>query len=177
VIGDLMAVLTLMKSLPLSYNRDMQEDKHSLFSSVDTLQACIEVYERMLPRIRINVDTMRRAASVGYLNATDMADYLVGQGIPFRKAHEIVGKSVAFALSKNKELHELTFKELQTFSSGIKEDLFDHLTLEHMIGRRLSAGGTAPKKVRAAIESARKFLACQVPLDNQEAFCREEDND
>ncbi|MGD9189443.1 MAG: argininosuccinate lyase, partial [Desulfobacteraceae bacterium] len=176
VIGDLMAVLTLMKSLPLSYNRDMQEDKQSLFSSVDTLQACIEVYERMLPRIKVNVDTMREAASVGYLNATDMADYLVGQGIPFRKAHEIVGKAVAFALSKNKELHELTLKELQTFSSAIKENLFDHLTLEHMIARRLSAGGTAPKQVRASIESARKFLACQVPFDNQEPFCREEDN-
>jgi argininosuccinate lyase len=177
VIGDLMAVLMLMKSLPLSYNRDMQEDKQSLFSSVDTLQACIEVYERMLPRIKVNVDTMREAASVGYLNATDMADYLVGQGIPFRKAHEIVGKAVAFALSKNKELHELTLKELQTFSSAIKENLFDHLTLEHMIARRLSAGGTAPKQVRASIESARKFLACQVPFDNQEPFCREEDND
>jgi argininosuccinate lyase len=131
----------------------------------------------MLPRIKVNVDTMREAASVGYLNATDMADYLVGQGIPFRKAHEIVGKAVAFALSKNKELHELTLKELQTFSSAIKKDLFDHLTLEHMIARRLSAGGTAPKQVRASIESARKFLACQVPFDNQEAFCREEDND
>jgi argininosuccinate lyase len=106
-----------------------------------------------------------------------MADYLVGQGIPFRKAHEIVGKAVAFGLSKNKELHELTLKELQTFSSAIKEDLFDHLTLEHMIARRLSDGGTAPKHVRATIESARKFLACQVPLDDQETFCREKDND
>ncbi len=177
VIGDLMAVLTLMKSLPLSYNRDMQEDKQSLFNSVDTLRACIEVYERMLPRIKVNVDTMREAASVGYLNATDMADYLVGQGIPFRKAHEMVGKAVAFALSKNKELHELTLKELQTFSTAIKKDVFDHLTLEHMIARRLSAGGTAPKHVRAAIESAQSFLACQVPLDDQETFCHEENKD
>jgi argininosuccinate lyase len=176
VFGDLMAVLTLMKSLPLSYNRDMQEDKQALFSSVDTLQACIEVYERMVPHINVNVDTMRQAASVGYLNATDMADYLVGQGVPFRNAHEIVGKAVAFALSKEKELHDLTLKELHSFSSAIKADLFDHLTLEHMIARRLSAGGTAPKHVRSAIAAARKFLACQVPLDDQEAFCREEED-
>jgi argininosuccinate lyase len=175
VIGDLMALLTLMKSLPLSYNRDMQEDKQSLFSSVDILQACIEIYTRMLPRIQVNENKMRSAASVGYLNATDMADYLVGRGVPFRKAHEIVGKAVSFALSANKELHELSLKELQALSSVIQDDVYEHLTLEHMISRRLSAGGTAPKNVGAAIETAKKFLACQVPFDDQEAFCNDND--
>ena len=175
VIGDLMALLTLMKSLPLSYNRDMQEDKQSLFSSVDILQACIEIYTRMLPRIQVNENKMRSAASVGYLNATDMADYLVGRGVPFRKAHEIVGKAVSFALSANKELHTLSLKELQALSSVIQDDVYEHLTLEHMISRRLSAGGTAPKNVGAAIETAKKFLACQVPLEDQEAFCNDND--
>jgi argininosuccinate lyase len=175
VIGDLVAILTLMKSLPLSYNRDMQEDKQSLFNSVDIVQACIEIYVKMLPRITVHVDVMRRAAAVGYLDATDMADYLVGRGIPFRKAHEIVGKAVAFGLSNNKELHELTLKELQVFSSAVQEDLYEHLTLEHMISRRLSDGGTAPETVRAAVESAKKYLACQVSLADQETICREQD--
>jgi argininosuccinate lyase len=104
-----------------------------------------------------------------------MADYLVGRGIPFRKAHEIVGKAVAFGLSNNKELHELTLKELQVFSSAVQEDLYEHLTLEHMISRRLSDGGTAPETVRAAVESAKKYLACQVSLADQETICREQD--
>jgi argininosuccinate lyase len=158
VFGDLVTLLTLMKSLPLSYNRDMQEDKPSLFNSVDILQTSVDIFVKMLPRISVNVDVMRTAASSGFLNATDMADYLVGTGVPFRKAHEIVGKAVAYALGKGKELHELTLKELQTFSPAIRSEIFDHLTLEHMISRRLSAGGTAQANVRAAIAGAKKDL-------------------
>jgi argininosuccinate lyase len=156
VFGDLMAQLSLMKSLPLSYNRDMQEDKPSLFNTVDILDRSIDIFNRMLPRIKVNDGVMRRAAASGYLNATDMADYLVGRGVPFRKAHEVVGKAVAYALGKSKELHELTLKELQSFSSSIEEEIFEHLTLEHMISRRLSAGGTARKNVQAAIALALK---------------------
>lgn len=158
VFGDLVTLLTLMKSLPLSYNRDMQEDKPSLFEAVDILQSSIDIFTRMLPRIKVNDDVMRRSASSGYLNATDMADYLVGQGMPFRKAHEVVGKAVAYALGKGKELHDLTLKELQFFSKIIKEDVFESLTLEHMISRRLSAGGTSQENVRSAIEHAQKDL-------------------
>ncbi len=158
VFGDLVTLLTLMKSLPLSYNRDMQEDKPALFEAVDILQACIEIVAKMLPKIKINDEIMRRAAYSGYLNATDMADYLVGQGMPFRKAHEVVGKTVAYALGKGKELHDLTFKELHSFSSMVQEDIFEHLTLERMISRRMSAGGTSQENVKAAILSAQKEL-------------------
>ncbi|MEJ2040484.1 MAG: argininosuccinate lyase, partial [Desulfosarcinaceae bacterium] len=161
VFGDLFSLLTMMKSLPLSYNRDMQEDKEPLFNTVDILLTCLDIYARMLPRLTVNTDAMRRAASSGFLNATDMADYLVGRGVPFRKAHSVVGQAVGYALKKNKELHELTLKELQGFSKAIEEDLFDHLTLEHMVSRRLSAGGTARKNVEAALEQARKTLAAE----------------
>jgi len=158
IFGDLVALLTLMKSLPLSYNRDMQDDKLAAFSTCDTLSACLDIMIKMLPTVTVKVDAMRQAASQGFLNATDMADYLVGQGVPFRKAHEIVGQTVAYALGKIKELHTLTLKELQSFSNTIQEDLFDHLTLEHMIDRRQSAGGTAPDNIRDAIAIARQSL-------------------
>ncbi len=159
VFGDLVALLALMKALPLSYNRDMQEDKPPLFNTVDIVQACLDIYTRMLPKISVNADRMRQAAESGFLNATDMADYLVGRGVPFRKAHEIVGKAVAYALGEKKELHELTLKELQSFSSQIQEEIFSHLTLEHMISRRLSHGGTARENVRAAIQQAQEAMA------------------
>jgi len=163
VVGSLMAELTLMKSLPLAYNRDMQEDKPPLFDAVDTLQSCLGITIKMLPTIQVKTDRMRQAASVGFLNATDMADYLVGRGVPFRKAHGIVGQAVAFSLAQGKELDQLTLKELQGFSMEIEEDLFDHLTLEHMIARRQSAGGTSGDNVRAAIATARRELAADDP--------------
>jgi argininosuccinate lyase len=163
VIGSLMAELTLMKSLPLAYNRDMQEDKPPLFDAVDTLQSCLNITIKMLPTIQVKTDRMRQAASVGFLNATDMADYLVGRGVPFRKAHSIVGQAVAFALAQGKELDQLTLKELQGFSKEIEENLFENLTLEHMIARRQSAGGTSGDNVRAAIATARRELAADDP--------------
>ncbi len=158
VFGDLMSMLTLMKSLPMAYNRDMQEDKPPLFRTVDTLTACVDVYTAMLPRLTIKRETMQAAASRGYLNATDMADYLVVQGMPFRKAHECVGKTVGYALEKGKELHELTLAELQTFSSLVKEDIFDFLSIEQVINRRRSFGGTASENVAAAIKTAEAEL-------------------
>ncbi len=158
VFGDLMSMLTLMKSLPMAYNRDMQEDKPPLFRAVDTLTACVDVYTAMLPRLTIKRETMQAAASRGYLNATDMADYLVVQGMPFRKAHECVGKTVGYALEKGKELHELTLAELQTFSSLVKEDIFDFLSIEQVINRRRSFGGTASENVAAAIKTAEAEL-------------------
>jgi argininosuccinate lyase len=159
VFGDLMALLTLMKSLPLAYNRDMQEDKEPLFNSVDILQSCLDIYIRMIPRVEINAEAMGRAAAKGFLNATDMADYLVKNGMAFRKAHDCVGQAVAFALSKGKELHELPLAELQQFSQLLKADLFDHLTLTAMVDRRTSAGGTASDNVMAAIANAEAVLA------------------
>jgi len=158
VFGDLVALLTLMKSLPLAYNRDMQEDKATLFSTVDTLKACIEVTAQMLPRIRVNADVMRRAAGRGFLEATDLADYLVTRGMAFREAHSCVGKAVAFALSRKKELSELSLNDLKGFSELIVEDVFEFLKVERMIDRRKSAGGTAAQNVRKAIAQAREDL-------------------
>jgi len=159
VFGSLVALLTLMKSLPMAYNRDMQEDKEPLFDAVDTLTACLRINVRMIPRITVNREVMRKAASVGFLNATDMADYLVGRGIPFRKAHACAGNAVAYALGAGRELDQLRLDELQQFSALINADIFDHLTLEHMIDRRQSPGGTATQNVARAIADARKALA------------------
>jgi argininosuccinate lyase len=156
VFGDLMALLAIMKSLPLAYNRDMQEDKAALFGTVDILTECIGIYIKMLPKLKINKEAMRQAASTGYLNATDMADYLVARGMPFRQAHSCVGKAVGYALSKKMELHELTLEELKPFSSLFDKDIFDVLTIEEMINRRKSFGGTATENVLAAIKEAEK---------------------
>ena len=162
VFGDLVSMLSIMKSLPLSYNRDMQEDKATLFNSVDILKACIEIFGKMFPKLKINREIMRQAASKGFLNATDMADYLVTKGMPFRQAHQCVGHAVGYAFSKKKELHELTLEELKSFSSLIKEDIFDVLTIEQMINRRNSLGGTALENVRGAIKMAEKNLAAML---------------
>jgi argininosuccinate lyase len=166
VFGDLISLLTMMKSLPLSYNRDMQEDKTALFQTVDILKQCIEVYIKMLPKLKINREVMERATSKGFLNATDMADYLVASGMPFRKAHSCVGGAVAYALSKKKELHELSLKELKSFSSHIKKDIFIILTTDQMINRRNSFGGTALDCVKAAIKKAEKDLKLKIASDD-----------
>ena len=158
VFGSLMALLTIMKGLPLAYNRDLQEDKELLFDSVDTLQACIEIYTMMLPKIKVNREVMRTATQAGFINATDFADYLVGKGLPFRTAHHCVGQAVGYALAHNKELHDLSLDELKSFSALIQGDVFEILSTEAMIDRRRSAGGTATENVRAAIAAARAAL-------------------
>jgi argininosuccinate lyase len=162
VFGNLIALLTIMKSLPLAYNRDMQEDKEPLFETLDTLKACIDIYKKMLPNITINKEVMEQATSTGFLNATDMADYLVTMGMPFRAAHNCAGKAVNYALNKNKELHELTLKELQTFSPLIKDDIFNALSTRHMIDRRKSFGGTSTENVTAAVREAEKSLGEEI---------------
>jgi argininosuccinate lyase len=158
VIGSLTTLLTLMKSLPLAYNRDMQEDKAPLFDTVDTLTACIEICTAMLPKIKIKKTNMHQAASGGYLNATDLADYLVTRGVAFREAHRLTGEAVRFALDRKKELHELSLEQLQSFCPLIKDDIFSFLTTEEMINRRASYGGTAAKRVAQAIAAANKWL-------------------
>lgn len=162
VFGDLVAILTIMKSLPLSYNRDMQEDKTAMFDAVDTLNACIEIYTRMLPNLKIKKEVMLKAAGSGFLNATDMADYLVNKGIPFREAHSCAGKAVAFALKKGKELHELSISEMKTFSHLFLDNVFEVLTPASMINRRKSFGGTAPGNVLSAIKKAKKDTAKEI---------------
>ncbi|MEA3231795.1 MAG: argininosuccinate lyase, partial [Thermodesulfobacteriota bacterium] len=158
VFGDLMAMLCLMKGLPLSYNRDMQEDKRPLFHSVDTLSACLDIYIRLLPEIQVNEDRMRAAATSGFLNATDLADYLVPKGVPFRKAHALTGRAVAEAIKKGKELHDLTLEELQVFSPLIGSDIYRFLKVESMVNRRMSSGGTAAENVKASLVAAKEAL-------------------
>ena len=157
-IGNLTTLLTLMKSLPLAYNRDMQEDKAPLFETVDILTACIEIYTAMLPQITFNESNMHLAASGGYLNATDLADYLVTRGVAFREAHRLTGEAVRFALARKKELHELSLKQLQSFCPLIEDDIFSFLTTEQMIERRASFGGTAAKSIANAIAAANRWL-------------------
>jgi argininosuccinate lyase len=158
VFGDLMAMLTVMKSLPLSYNRDMQEDKTSLFDAADILTACLQIYIQLLPKIRFNTTNMQKAACHGYLNATDLADYLVIKGMPFREAHYCVGQIVSHALKNKKEIQELPLKQLKQYAPRIEEDVFDYLATQQMIDRRTSIGGTATKAVKAAIRNAQKKL-------------------
>ena len=158
VIGNLVTIVTLLKSLPLAYNKDMQEDKEPLFDTVDTLKICLDVYVRMIPNIKINKERMYDACSKGFLNATDLADYLTVKGVPFRESHSLSGQLVAYALENKKELHDLSLKEFQKFSSLIEDDLFEYLTLESMIKRRNSYGGTNFDNVKSAIAKAFKEL-------------------
>ncbi|MFW6239543.1 MAG: argininosuccinate lyase [Thermodesulfobacteriota bacterium] len=158
VVGDLVALLTLMKSLPMAYNRDMQEDKEPLFDAVGTLRATVAVYTRMLPNVRFRRERMAKATETGFLNATDLADYLVARDVPFREAHEIVGKAVAHATTAGCELHDLDLPTLQGFSGRVEADVYDALATETVVNRRSSIGGTATEQVRAAVAAARKSL-------------------
>ncbi len=158
VNGHLISLLTLMKSQPLAYNKDNQEDKEPLFDTVDTVKGCLKAYADMIPAIRSKADNMRVAAKRGFSTATDLADYLVKKGVPFRDAHEIVGKSVAFGVAEERDLSDMTLAELQQFSDVIGEDVFDVLTLEGSVQARDHLGGTAPAQVRAAVARARKLL-------------------
>ncbi|WP_330926732.1 argininosuccinate lyase [Candidatus Sororendozoicomonas aggregata] len=154
VNGHLIALLTLMKSQPLAYNKDNQEDKEPLFDTVDTLKDCLRAFADMVPNIKSKPETMGEAARRGFSTATDLADYLVRTGMPFRNAHEVVGKAVAFGLKTGKDLSDMTLEELQQFSDTIKADVFDVLTLEGSVSARNHLGGTAPEQVRLAVKTA-----------------------
>jgi argininosuccinate lyase len=158
VNGHLISLLTLMKSQPLAYNKDNQEDKEPLFDTVDTIKGCLKAYADMIPAISSKADNMRVAAKRGFSTATDLADYLVKKGVPFRDAHEIVGKSVAFGVAEGRDLSDMTLEELQQFSDHIGADVFDVLTLEGSVQARDHLGGTAPDQVRAAVGRARNQL-------------------
>jgi argininosuccinate lyase len=158
VNGHLIAMLTLMKSQPLAYNKDNQEDKEPLFDALDTVRDCLRAFADMIPAITPKKDSMYEAAKRGFSTATDLADYLVRKGIAFRDSHEIVGKSVAYGIENNKDLSEMTLEELQQFSSEITADVFDVLTLEGSVAARDHIGGTAPNQVRSAVETAKLLL-------------------
>ena len=159
VTGHLIALLTLMKSQPLAYNKDNQEDKEPLFDTVDTLRDCLRAFADMVPALQVDRDAMRAAASAGYATATDLADYLVRKGLAFRDAHEAVGKAVAAASAGGRELAELSLDELRGFAEMIEEDVYQVLTLEGSVAARDHIGGTAPSQVRAAVARAREQLA------------------
>jgi argininosuccinate lyase len=158
VLGHLMSLLTLMKSQPLAYNKDNQEDKEPVFDLLDTVKDCLHAYAEMVPAIICNRDAMYSAAKQGYATATDLADYLVMKGLPFRDAHAVVGKSVAYGIEQGKDLADLSLQEIQNFSTLITDDVFDVLTLEGSVNARKHLGGTAPEQVLAAVASARAVL-------------------
>ena len=159
VTGHLVSLLMLMKSQPLAYNKDNQEDKEPLFDVLDTLKGCLKAYADMIPAIQVKAESMREAALRGFSTATDLADYLVVNGLPFRDAHEVVGKAVAYGVAEKKDLAEMTLEELQDFSGIIKADVFDVLTLEGSVNARNHLGGTAPNQVLAASDRVLAGLA------------------
>ena len=158
VNGHLISLLTLMKSQPLAYNKDNQEDKEPLFDTIDTLNDCLRAFADMIPAITSKKENMLEAAKRGFSTATDLADYLVRKGIAFRDSHEIVGESVAYGIRVGKDLSEMTIEELQEFSDIIEEDVFDVLTLEGSVAARNHIGGTAPAQVKAAVARAQEQL-------------------
>jgi argininosuccinate lyase len=158
VYGDLLALLTLMKGLPLSYNRDMQEDKPSLFDAVDTLTSCLTVMDEMLPQIAFNESRMARTAGEGYSTATDIAEYLVRKGVPFREAHEITGRIVLHCIEEKKDLASLDLSELKAFSAVIGGDLFALLQPEASVKARASFGGPSPTEVKKQIGRYKKMI-------------------
>jgi len=158
VYGHLMGLLTLMKSQPLAYNKDNQEDKEPLFDAVDTLRDSLRAFADMIPAIKPRVEVMREAARRGFSTATDLADYLVRKGIPFRDCHEIVGHAVKYGVDSGKDLAEMSLEELRGFSEQIEADVFEVLTLEGSVNARNHIGGTAPAQVLAAVQRNRALL-------------------
>jgi argininosuccinate lyase len=158
VYGNLAALLTTMKGLPLAYNKDMQEDKEPLFDAADTVEQSLEVMTRLLKELSFNKDRMREAVDQGYLTATDLADYLVGKGVTFRQAHEIVGRMVLYAIDRKKELNQLTLKEMKGFSPRIEKDVYGWLDPLACIDRRNLPGGTGSASVKRALARARKEI-------------------
>lgn len=158
VNGHLIALLTLMKGQPLAYNKDNQEDKEPLFDTADTLLVTLEIYADMLRGITVNKANMRQAAFEGYATATDLADYLVKKGMPFRDAHEVVALAVKHAVEKGCDLSDLSLNELQGYSNSITEDVFSVLTLDGSVASRNHIGGTAPEQVLAAVKRAREKI-------------------
>jgi argininosuccinate lyase len=161
VSGHLVGLLMLMKSQPLAYNKDNQEDKEPLFDTVDTLRDCLHAFADMMPSLTVNAAVTREAARRGFATATDLADYLVRRGLPFRDAHEVVGKAVAHGVATGTDLADMPLATLQGFSRLIAADVFEVLTLEGSVNARDHIGATAPARVLAAAHGARERLAAR----------------
>ena len=158
VFGHLTSLLTTMKGLPLAYNKDMQEDKEALFDTVATVGASVRVTTTVLRNLRVNEERAREAATHGYMNATELADYLVRKGMPFREAHEIVGRIVVHAIERGVELNELPLADFESFSALMDQDVFESLSLENSLATKSQIGGTAPERVAEELKSARRRL-------------------
>ena len=158
VYGDLMSILTTMKGIPLAYNKDMQEDKECIFDAIDTIKLCVPVFEKMIATMKINKDNMYKGAGGGFTNATDAADYLVKKGMPFRQAHEVIGKMVAYALNENKALAELSIEELKECSDIIEEDIYEAIDLGVCVNERNITGGPAKEAVQKAIDAGSAYI-------------------
>lgn len=158
VYGNLMALLTTLKGLPLAYNKDMQEDKEAVFDSLDTVVMCLEVFAPMIATMKVNADVTYKAAQKGFINATDLADYLTKKGMPFRAAYKIVGQIVAECIEKGCVLDDYPLVEYQKYTELFTEDLYTEISLEACVEKRNSAGGASPKSVRIQIQSVREKL-------------------
>jgi argininosuccinate lyase len=158
VYGNLLGLLTMLKALPLAYNKDMQEDKEGMFDTVRTLQGALQLFAPMIETMKVNRERMRRAVSEDFSNATDIADYLVGKGLPFRQAHEVIGKTVLYCIQQKKFLLDLTLEEFHQFSSLFEEDIYEVLKPENVVNARNVYGGTATNQVQQAIERAEKAI-------------------
>ena len=158
VYGDLMTILTLMKGLPLAYNKDMQEDKEALFDSIETVKMCLDIFAPMIRTMKVRADNMYRAAQEGFINATDLADYLTKKGMPFRSAYKTVGQIVAECIEKKTVLDDLSMEEYKAHSELFCEDLYEEISLETCVNKRLSEGGTSVKSVEAQISYVREEL-------------------
>ena len=159
VYGDLMTLLTVMKGLPLAYNKDMQEDKEALFDAVDTVKGCLMVFRPMLATLTIREEEMREKAEGGFINATDAADYLAERGVPFREAHAVIGNIVLHCEKEGKALKELTLKEWQRFSPVSQEDIYEFIAIENSVKRRDIPGAPAPAQTKKALADAKKRLS------------------
>ncbi len=158
VNGHLISLLTLMKGQPLAYNKDNQEDKEPLFDTLDTLKGCLRAFTDMMPKITTNKEAMYESAKRGFATATDLADYLVKRDLPFRDAHEVVGKAVSYCIDNNKDLSDCSLAEMKNFDARIEQDVFDVLTLEGSVKARNIIGGTAPEQVRFQVQQLRNLL-------------------
>jgi argininosuccinate lyase len=158
VFGDLVSLLTVLKGLPLSYNRDLQEDKEPVFDAADTIRHMLDVLPPLILAINFHTDRMQAAVAEGFLNATDLADYLVTKGIPFREAHEIVGRIVRHCLDSGERLEALSLTRLREFCPAFKPDVSKYISVEACVERRLSPGGTSSRRVSEAIQQAKRTL-------------------
>jgi argininosuccinate lyase len=158
VFGDHISLLTILKGIPLAYNKDLQEDKEAVFDAADTVEISLKTAAVVFDNLKVNEERTSVAAAKGYLNATELADYLVKKGVPFREAHETVGKAVLYAIGEDKELNELSLKEFASFSKKIGDDVFEALSLEKTLASKNAIGGTSPRRVRKELKNVKRYL-------------------